>query len=60
MSNLNSIEREKLEKLLDMGEGYVLDFSNQKLQEFVFEYTKIDIYADKYNINDRADIQQVC
>ena len=48
MSNLNSIERKKLEKLFNMSDGSVLDFSNQTLKEFVFEYTNIDIYQDKY------------
>lgn len=48
MSNLNSIERKKLENLFKMSTGYVLDFSNRKLQEFIFEYTNIDINEDKY------------
>lgn len=49
MSNLSSIEKIKLEKLFDMGGGYVLDFSNNTFQQFMFDNTGIDIYADKYN-----------
>jgi len=43
MSDLTSIEKIKLEKLLEMGNGYVLDFSNITFQEFVLENLNIDI-----------------
>ncbi|MGB3493690.1 MAG: restriction endonuclease [Elainellaceae cyanobacterium] len=49
MSDLTSIEKIKLEKLLEMGGGYVLDFSNRKFQEFILENMDIDIYDEKYN-----------
>jgi len=49
MSDLTSIEKLKLEKLLEMESGYVLDFSNITFQEFVLENTKINIYDEKYN-----------
>lgn len=49
MSDLTSIEKLKLEKLLEMGSGYVLDFSNFTFQEFILENTSIDIYDEKYN-----------
>jgi hypothetical protein len=48
MSDLTSIEKLKLETLLDMGGGYVLDFSNKTFQEFILENSNIDIYDDKY------------
>lgn len=48
MSNLTNIEKMKLERLLEMGGGYVLDLSNQKLQEFVYSVVKIDIWSEKY------------
>ncbi|MBW4662106.1 MAG: CHAT domain-containing protein [Drouetiella hepatica Uher 2000/2452] len=48
MSNLSSIEKRKIEKLLEMGSGYVLDFSNRTFKEFVIESIDIDIYDDKY------------
>ena len=37
MSDLTSIEKIKLEKLLEMYDGYVLDFSNWTFKEFVLE-----------------------
>lgn len=48
MSNLSSVEKRKIEKLLEMSSGYVLDFSNRRFQEFIVESTGIDIYDDKY------------
>jgi len=38
----------KLEKLFEMGSGYVLDFSNRTIQEFILSSTKADIWSDKY------------
>lgn len=49
MSNLTSIEKIMLEKLLEMDGGYVLDFSNRTFQEFILESLNIDIYDEKYN-----------
>jgi hypothetical protein len=48
MSDLNIIEKTKLEKLFLMGNGYVLEFSNRTLAEFVAESTGRDIYDTKY------------
>jgi hypothetical protein len=51
MSQLSSIEKRKVEKLLESekGRGYVLDFSDRSLKEFVIESVGIDIYdGDKY------------
>jgi hypothetical protein len=47
MSNLSSVEKKKIEKLLKMSDGYVLDFSNRTFQEFILESTGIDIYDIK-------------
>jgi hypothetical protein len=49
MSDLTFIGRTKLEKLFEMGSGYVLDFSNRTLAEFVAESTGGDIYDAKYD-----------
>jgi len=48
MPKLLSAEKKKIEKLLEMGSGYVLDFSNRTFQEFVSDSTGIDIYDEKY------------
>lgn len=49
MSDLNFKEKKYLEKILEMGSGYVLDFSNRTMQEFIIEAIGVDIYNDKYN-----------
>jgi len=49
MSDLNFIERSKLDKLFGMGGGYVLDFSNRTFQEFVAESVGRDIYEQRYD-----------
>ena len=48
MSDLSYRERVKLERLLGMGGGYVLDFTNQTFTEFVLDSTGRDIYDEKY------------
>lgn len=49
MSDLKLTEKQKLEKLLDMGGGYVLNFSNRTFYEFVFEHCRMDIDDEKYS-----------
>ena len=36
-----------IEELFDMSTGYVLDFSNNTFERFVFESIGIDIYVDQ-------------
>lgn len=49
MSDLTSIEKLKLERLFEMGGGYVLGFSNRTFEEFVLENIGVNIYSDKYD-----------
>jgi hypothetical protein len=49
MADLSSIEKSKFEKLFDMNTGYVIDFSNRTLSEFIRENTGIEIYDSKYD-----------
>ena len=46
MADLTPIEKLKLEKLFGMSTGYVLDFFNNQLREFVFDSTGRDLYSD--------------
>jgi hypothetical protein len=48
MSDLTSTERHKLEQLLGMGSGYVLNFSNRTFDEFFFEIMGRSIYDPQY------------
>jgi len=47
MSDLNNTEKRKFEKLLDMGGGYVLDFSNRTLDEFVIDSIGRSLYDQR-------------
>lgn len=49
MSDLTNAEKRKLERALDMGGGYVLDFSNRTFEVFFLDSVGIEIYDDKYN-----------
>ena len=43
MSDLTFLEKKDLEKLFDMGSGYVLDFTDRTFQEFVADTVAKDI-----------------
>lgn len=47
MSDLSGSERRNLERLLGMGSGYVLDFSDRTFGEFFDEY-RVEIDAERY------------
>lgn len=49
MSDLNAIEKRKIERALGMGSGYVLNFSNKTFAEFFLDSFGIDIYHAKYD-----------
>jgi len=48
MANLSNAEKRKFERMLRMGDGYVLDFSNRTFNEFVFDSTSRNIYDPRY------------
>jgi uncharacterized protein (TIGR02391 family) len=49
MANLTTIEKTILEKLFQMGGGYVLNFSDRTMEEFFRDDVGINIYSQKYN-----------
>ncbi len=48
MADLTSVDKLKLEKILEMETGFVLDFSDRTFQNFIIENTYLDIDEDKY------------
>ncbi|MBN3754323.1 abortive infection family protein [Paraburkholderia sp. Tr-20389] len=48
MATLSSIEKRKLERLLGMSSGYVLDFKGRTFSTFFEEHTGLDIEDSKY------------
>ena len=49
MAHLTTKDKVYLEKLFQMGGGYVLDFSDRTMGEFFKDNLGIDIYQDTYN-----------
>ena len=49
MSDLTNMEKRKLERLLGMGSGYVLNFVNRTLDEFTLDSTARSIYDQRYD-----------
>ena len=48
MAELSILEKRQLERALQMGDGYVLNFSNRTFQEFVADSVRRNIYDDRY------------
>ncbi len=48
MANLNFTQKQHFEKIFEMGSGYLLDFSNSSLQEFMNDF-KIDLGSSMYD-----------
>jgi len=55
MAKISITEREYIERILEMKEGYVLDFSNATFQEFIHQVIGIDVY-DKYEYESKAKL----
>lgn len=49
MSDLTKAEKRKLERALGMASGYVLNFSNRTLEEFILDSVGVEIYDERYN-----------
>ena len=59
MSSLTAAEKVYLEDVLDMGDGYVLDFYNATFEEF-FRGHGIEIYGDeKYRKNGQSKARRL-
>ena len=48
MADLTNAEKRKVERVLGMGTGYVLDFSHRTFSEFVEDYVHRDIFDELY------------
>lgn len=49
MADLKTIDKQLLERLFQMGGGYVLDFSDRTIEEFFKDDLEIDFFDEKYN-----------
>lgn len=48
MADISFGEKRIIENFLEMGGGYVLDFSDRTFQAFIFDVTGLDVNEDKY------------
>lgn len=48
MAELSRLDKIKLERVFDMGGGYVLDYTNRTFEDFFLETFHIEIYDEKY------------
>jgi hypothetical protein len=49
MATLTMLEKRQLERVLQMGSGYVPNFSDRTFREFVADSTGRDAYEERYN-----------
>jgi hypothetical protein len=49
MSDLTNLEKRQFERLFQLSDGYILNFSNRTFAEFVTDATGRDIYDERYN-----------
>jgi hypothetical protein len=49
LADLSILEKRQLERVLQMGSGYLLNFSDRTFQEFVTDSVGRDIYDSRYN-----------
>ena len=59
MSSIQFTERKLLEKILGMRTGYVSDFSDRTLRDFVMEKTGIDISTEPYEENGTSKANRI-
>ncbi len=58
MAEIGAFERRKLEKLLGMGEGYVLNFSDRTYAEFFLDF-RVDIDAAQFRVGAEIPVDAV-
>ena len=49
MSDLTFSEKQKLERLFDMGGGYVLNFKNPSFRDFIHDHARLDIDEPRFS-----------
>jgi hypothetical protein len=59
MSDLTFLEKQKLEAVLGMASGYVLNFSDRTFGQFVHESTGLDIDDVRYRINGNSKAKRL-
>ena len=58
MSNLTDVEKRYLEKILNMGGGYVLDYNDATFEAFFYRY-EVNIHSDRYQTYDTSKAKKM-
>ena len=58
MANLSFIERNIINDAFKMNQGYVLDFSDKTLQEFMNDF-EVDLNSEKYKVNGKSKAKRL-
>jgi hypothetical protein len=59
VSKINFNELQYIEKILEMGGGYVLNFTNSSFQRFIFDSLKVDIYKKYGNLSKAKILRRI-
>lgn len=59
MNLLTHVEKQKLERELNMADGYVLNFSNRTFEEFFREVVRVQIFDSRYNLGSGSKANRV-
>ncbi len=59
MAQLKTTEKRYFENLFDMGNGYVLDFTNSEFAKLIYDIVRIHIYDDKYEYNGNSKAKRL-
>jgi hypothetical protein len=59
MADLTPQEKRMFERVLEMGSGYVLNFSNRSFDEFVHDSNGRDIYDTKYSYGSGSKVNRL-
>ena len=59
MTELNYSETRALDNALEMGSGWVLDFSDRTMREFFHDEFRIEIYQNKYGFNGTSKAKHI-
>ena len=60
LADLSILEKRQLERVLQMGSGYLLNFSDRTFQEFAADSVGRDIYDSRYNYASGSKANRMC
>lgn len=59
MASIDYVNMAIVERTLEMGSGYVLDFTNEEFKNFIYDNVSINIYDSKYSLNGNSKAKRL-